>query len=147
LNACKGHKRSVDCIAVDPTKKFVASGSYDAQVRLLKGTNILLGYKPVCQMDELIVGYIVLNRNGIFSGGADKGRLLLGADKGRIVTKKYKRLNNYSFYNSLPSAKRPQIFKCLSKQKAVCIINESIQEIIWSFVIQRYCALQTVDKS
>ncbi len=110
MNACKGHKRSVDCIAVDPTKKFVASGSYDAQVRLLKGSNILLGYKPVCQMDELIVGYIVLNRNGIFSGGADKGR---------IVTKKYKRLNKCSFYNSLPSAKRPQIFKCLRKQKGM----------------------------
>jgi hypothetical protein len=83
-------------------------------------------------MDELIVGYIVLYRNGIFSGGADKGR---------IVTKKYKRLNKYSFYNSLPSAKRPQIFKCLRKQKVVCIINESIQEIIRPFVIQRYCVI------
>ena len=33
MNACKGHKRSVDCVAVDPTKSFVASGSYDAQVK------------------------------------------------------------------------------------------------------------------
>ena len=32
LNACKGHKRSVDCIAVDATKSLIASGSYDAQV-------------------------------------------------------------------------------------------------------------------
>ena len=34
LNACKGHKRSVDCIAVDAARTFIASGSYDAQVQL-----------------------------------------------------------------------------------------------------------------
>ena len=34
MNACKGHKRSVDCVAIDQTKNFVASGSYDAQVNI-----------------------------------------------------------------------------------------------------------------
>jgi WD40 repeat protein len=31
-NACKGHKRSVDCVAVNSSSSVIASGSYDAQV-------------------------------------------------------------------------------------------------------------------
>lgn len=34
MNACKGHKRSVDCVAVDPTKNQIASGSYDGQLKI-----------------------------------------------------------------------------------------------------------------
>ena len=33
-NVGKGHARSVDCVAVDPTKQFVASGSFDANLKI-----------------------------------------------------------------------------------------------------------------
>ena len=34
VNACKGHERSVDCVAVDSSKSFLASGSYDTHLKI-----------------------------------------------------------------------------------------------------------------
>ena len=34
VNACKGHERSVDCIAVDNSKSLLASGSYDTHLKI-----------------------------------------------------------------------------------------------------------------
>lgn len=34
MNVGKGHARSVDCLAVDPTKNYVASGSFDTQLKI-----------------------------------------------------------------------------------------------------------------
>lgn len=34
VNACRGHERSVDAVAADPAGKFVASGSYDTQLKI-----------------------------------------------------------------------------------------------------------------
>ena len=38
VNACKGHERSVDCVAVDPSKSLVASGSFDTQLKVWGAT-------------------------------------------------------------------------------------------------------------
>ena len=34
VNACKGHERSVDCIAVDSSKSLLASGSFDTNLKI-----------------------------------------------------------------------------------------------------------------
>ena len=34
VNACKGHERSVDCVAVDNSKSLLASGSYDTHLKI-----------------------------------------------------------------------------------------------------------------
>ena len=34
MNACKGHERSVDCVAVDQSKSLLASGSYDTNLKI-----------------------------------------------------------------------------------------------------------------
>jgi len=34
VNACKGHERSVDCVAVDPSKSLLASGSFDTNLKI-----------------------------------------------------------------------------------------------------------------
>ena len=34
VNSCKGHERSVECIAVSPNKKHIASGSFDATLKI-----------------------------------------------------------------------------------------------------------------
>ena len=37
MNACKGHERSVDCLAADRKGKFVASGSFDTTLKIWGG--------------------------------------------------------------------------------------------------------------
>lgn len=39
MNACKGHERSVDCLAVAPGAKYLASGSFDTTLKIW-GTQI-----------------------------------------------------------------------------------------------------------
>ena len=34
VNALKGHERSVDCIAADPSKSLLVSGSYDTHLKI-----------------------------------------------------------------------------------------------------------------
>ena len=34
MNVGKGHARSVDCVAIDATKQYVATGSFDAQLKI-----------------------------------------------------------------------------------------------------------------
>ena len=34
VNACKGHERSVDCVAIDNSKSLLASGSYDTHLKI-----------------------------------------------------------------------------------------------------------------
>ena len=37
MNACKGHERSVDCLAADRKGKYVASGSFDTTLKIWGG--------------------------------------------------------------------------------------------------------------
>ena len=37
MNACKGHERSVDCLAADREGKFIASGSFDTTLKIWGG--------------------------------------------------------------------------------------------------------------
>ena len=37
MNACKGHERSVDCLAADRKGKFIASGSFDTTLKIWGG--------------------------------------------------------------------------------------------------------------
>ena len=34
MNIGKGHARSVDCVAVDPTKQYIATGSFDTNLKI-----------------------------------------------------------------------------------------------------------------
>ena len=34
INVGKGHARSVDCVAVDPTKQYIATGSFDTNLKI-----------------------------------------------------------------------------------------------------------------
>ena len=34
INVGKGHARSVDCVAVDPTQQYVATGSFDTTLKI-----------------------------------------------------------------------------------------------------------------
>ena len=34
MNVGKGHARSVDCIAVDPTQQYLATGSFDSSLKI-----------------------------------------------------------------------------------------------------------------
>ena len=34
INVGKGHARSVDCVSVDPTKQYVATGSFDTNLKI-----------------------------------------------------------------------------------------------------------------